>query len=153
MEASLPTHMMLVSMQRVIAAGYEARADLIRNLNVAAVVPLAKLDELSVARVAKRVDDATTALLRDTHAVNELDALFATAMFVMVLVDEGLLTDVRSMPVLSALLLLEDLKNEEPDVNGERPVWALKEKRFREQGYGLLKRAQLLGYYIPGLRN
>lgn len=144
-QTCLPAHLMFLSMELALKEGVQARADLLQKLNVASITGLRKLDPLTIARVAKRVDDAARSIMRDTH-VEVLHGLYSSAMLVMVLVDEGLLTDVQSMPVLTALMLLEDLKASQDD---KEFLWKLEERKLRDTAKQMLSRAQLLGLYLP----
>jgi hypothetical protein len=68
-------------------------------------------------------------------------------MFPLLLVDEGLLDDKTCQAVLVALLLMEDAKNDDPDVDGLRPVWSVNERLWRKEAGYLITRAQLQGLY------
>jgi hypothetical protein len=115
------------------------------------VVPLAKLDALSISRVAKRVDEVATTLLRDLSADDPREALYVCAMFALLLVEEDRVFDKGNQAVLVALLLMEDVKDEEPDVDGFRPVWMVNEKKWKAAAGKLLNRAMIMGLYSQGI--
>ena len=146
-ELALPAHLLAVMLAQVAKDGVEMRIDLRHRVNLAAILPLKKLDELSVARVAQRIDSLAVTLLRLIKTDSPREALYQVAMFAIVLVDEGYFADVQNMAVLVAMLLLEDVKSEEPDVNGARPVWSAHEAKWRSAARDLLRAAQWLGYY------
>jgi hypothetical protein len=64
------------------------------------------------------------------------------------LADEELFPDPRNQAVLVALLLLDDVKNDKPDVNGELPVWKLDEILWKTEAKKMLRRANLMGLYL-----
>lgn len=150
-EGALPALMMFLMMEQCKKLGIEVRADVLHNLNQAAVVPLSRLDALSVSRVAKRVDETATTLLRDLHADDPREALYVCAMFALLLVEEGRIFDKGNQAVLVALLLMEDVKDEEADVNGFRPVWLVNEKKWKSAAGKLLNRAMIMGLYMEGV--
>ena len=149
-ERALPGLMMFLMMEQCQKIGLEMRADVMHRLNVASAAPFAKLDTLSVSRVAKRTDDAATTLLRDMTADDPREALYIAAMFALVLVEEGQLADKDNMAVLVALLLMDDVKNEEPDADGLRPVWTAREAKWKDAAKRLMTRAMIMGLYARG---
>ena len=68
-------------------------------------------------------------------------------MFVMKLVDEGRFPDVRNQAVLVSMLLLEDVRDERKDVDGQGVVWRLQEAKWQEEAGKILNRAILMGLY------
>jgi hypothetical protein len=147
-ELAVPAHMLILVMEQVHRTGYELRADVVRHLSHAAVLPFTKLDELSVARVARRVEDVATTMLRDLNSDDPRHALYVSAMFVLMLVDKGLYADVKGQAVLVSMLLIEDIKDSRPDVDGQGPVWRLEEQKWNEEAKKLLSRANLMGLYL-----
>ena len=146
-ERCVPAHMMVLMMQECSKIGLEMRADVQHHLNVASVAPLAECDTLSVARLARRVDEVATTLLKDLSPDDPREGLYACAMFCLVLVEEGRIADVKNQAVLVSLMLLDDLKDESKDVNGEGVVWHLRERKLKEDARRLLSRATLQGLY------
>ena len=149
-EQALPAHLMFLMMEQVQKLGLELRADVLQHLNRAAIAPLARLDELSVARVARRIDDAARTLLHDLSPDDPRHGLYCCAMFCMTLVDEGRITDVRNQAVLVAMLLLDDIRDDSKDVLGAGVVWRLQEGQWRKEAQRLLNRALLMGLYVVG---
>jgi len=147
-ELAVPAHMMFLMIEELRKKGFELRADVLQHLNLAAVLPLAKLDELSVSRVARRIEDVATTLLRDLNADDPRHAIYVCAMFVQLLVDRALDADVRSQAVLVSLLLIDDIKDDRPDVNGDGVVWRLEEQKWTGEAKQLLLRANLMGLYL-----
>ena len=152
-ERCLPAHMLFLMIEECRKIGLELRADVARQLNVSAIAPLARVDSLSVARLARRVDDDARALLRDLSPDDPRDGLYCCATFVLTLVDEGRLADKDNMAVLVALLLLQDVKEDRPDEDGAEAVWRVQEARWAEEAKKLLRRVVLLGYYARPVCN
>ena len=147
-ETAVPAHMLVLMLNACRDKGIEARPDVLRHLNVAAVSPLTKCDQLSVARLARRIDDVATTLLRDLNPDDPRHGLYSCAMFCMKLVDEGRFPDVRNQAVLVSMLLLDDIKDDRPDVNGLSVVWKLEEARWASEADKLISRANLMGLYL-----
>ena len=68
-------------------------------------------------------------------------------MFNMLLVDEGLIIDKGNQAVLVSMLLLDDVKDDKPDENGETAPWHAREKVWKLLAKKMLKRAEQLGLY------
>ena len=117
------------------------------HLNRAAAAPLARLDAFSISRLAQRIDDVATALLRDLNPDDPRHGLYCCVMFVMKLVDEGRFPDVRNQAVLFSMLLLEDVRDERKDVDGQGVVWRLEEKKWQDEAARMLNRAITMGLY------
>lgn len=148
-EQILPAHMMTLMLEQCGSVGVEARADLIHKLNNAAAAPLASLDMFSVSRIAKKTDDAARALLHELSPDDPREGLYVSAMLAIVLLDEGLITDPQNMAVLVGLLLMEDVKDDSRDVNGQSAIWKERERQWQKDAKNLIRRAKLLGYYLP----
>lgn len=146
-ERALPAHMMVLMLDECRKIGIEGRADLLHHLNVASVAPLSRLDTLSVARVAKRIDDTATTLLHDLSPDDPREGLYVCATFVSVLVDEGRIQDQTNQCVLATALLLEDAKDETPDEDGNGAVWKANLKGWEAKARQMLFRAVMLGLY------
>ena len=69
-------------------------------------------------------------------------------MFVLMLVDEGRFRDAANQAVLVSMLLIDDVKDDRPDVNGALPVWRLDEMRWKAEAKKMLARANLMGFYV-----
>lgn len=146
-ELALPAHLMFLMAEECSKAGLELRADVQHKLNVASVSPLSQLDTLSIARVAKQVDDLARSLLHDISPDDPRDGLYSCARFCLKLVDEGRLNDPQNMAVLVALLLMDDVRDDRKDVAGNEAVWGLAEKRWADNAGRMMMRAVLAGYY------
>lgn len=146
-ENALPAHMMFLMMEECQKIGIVLRSDVMHKLNVASASPLAKLDTFSVARLAKRIDDAARSLLHDLSPDDPRHGLYVCAMFALSLVDEGFLDDRTNQAVLVALLLMSDIEDENKDVNGEGAVWRIEQARWKKEASSMHVRAALLGLF------
>lgn len=148
-ERALPAYMLYQTMEATKKVGIEVRADVLHHLNNASAVPFAQLDMLSVSRVAKRTDDIAKELLRELNADDPRHALYVCAIFCLLLVEEDRIESKEkgNQAVLVSLLLMEDVKDEEPDTNGYRPVWKANEKKWRAEAGKLIMRANIMGLY------
>jgi hypothetical protein len=154
-ELALPAHMLFLILEEASRRGIEMREDLRHRLDVAAATPLQGLDDLSVSRVAKKTDDAANSLIRLLKTGDVREAMYQLAMFPVVLVDEGyfgVAKDQGNMATLIGLLLIEDAKDEKPDVNGYAPIWEIKEAALKKAARDILRNAQLLGYYTHAMQ-
>ena len=122
--------------------------DVRHHLNTAVASAFSKLDPRAIMHVAKQVDDTANTLLRDLHSDDPREALYTCAMFVMLLVAEGRFTDARNQAVLVSSLMIEDIRDDRPDVNGEGVIWRLQEQKWTEHARAMLTRANLLGFYL-----
>lgn len=146
-ELSLPAHMLILAIELCQKAGFDLRMDVIHHLNMASARPLAQLNMFSVARVASRVEESARSLMRGLASSDPRHVLYVCAMFPLLLVDEGLLNDPKNQATLVALLIMEDVKNDEPDVAGQRPLWQVNQSLWRKEAGQMLIRAKLLGMY------
>lgn len=147
LERAIPAYMMLLMLDRCKAEGFEARADLRHHLNVASVAPLSQANGKGVAFLAREVERVSQLLTKDLGADTALEGLYVCAAFALLLVDEGRLQDKGNQAVLCGMLILDDAKDETPDVNGERPVWAIKSRQLEDAAGKMILRANLLGFY------
>lgn len=147
-ERCVPAHMLFLMMEECQKIGYELRSDVMHHLNVASVTPLAGLDTLSVARLARRVDDVARSLLHDLSPDDPRHGLYCCAMFILKLVDEHRLDDRQNQAVLVALLLMDDVRDDRKDAGGQEPVWRLEERQWKEEAGRLLFRAMMQGLYL-----
>jgi len=147
-ETALPAYMMALMVEEAQNKGFDLRADVIAHLGRAAAMPLAKVDELSVSRLARQVTDTATTLLTDLNPIDPRHGLYCCAMFVLTLVDEGRFPNVTNQAVLVATLLMDDVKDDRPDVNGALPVWRVEEIKWEAEAKKMLLRANLMGLYL-----
>lgn len=142
-ETSLPAMMLGLMAEKCLEAGFEFRSDILKRLNVAAVAPLSGLgNDLSVSRVAKRLDDASRALLNDMSPDSPQHGLYVCAMLILLLVDGQFFADAKNMAVLVALLLMNELRD-----RGSDSAYVFNEVLLRSEASKTLGRAQLLGLY------
>lgn len=139
-ELAVPAHMLVLMSQEVGKRGWSLRADVVHYLNNASVVPLQGLDQLSVARVARRVDDVSRALLHALSPDEPVRGLLSVAYFVLKLVDEGLFDDPKNQAVLASLLVVEEAKHE--------LEWRFNGQRLQVEAENLLLKARLMGLYF-----
>ena len=152
-EKALPAHLMFLMMEECQKIKLELRPDAMAHLNRAAVAPLVRLDELSMARVARRIDETARTLLRDLAPDDPRHGLYSCAMLVLVLAEEGRLSDVGNQAVLTAMLLMEDIKDDRKDDRDEGVVWPLVEARWKKDAGKLLSRCVLMGLYVASSCN
>ena len=148
-ELALPAHMLFLILEEGGRRGIEMREDIRHRLNIAAVTALRGLDDLAVSRVARRIDETATSLIRLLKTDDVREAIYELAMFPVILVDEGHFGDPKdqgSMATLVGLMLIEDAKSE-PDVNGFSAIWQVNVQKWKKAARDILRNAQLLGYY------
>lgn len=149
LEQIVPAHMLFLMMEQCQNAGYEVRSDVMQHLNLAVAAPLAKFDDVSVSRVAKKSDDISRALLHDLSPDDPREGLYVCAMFILRLVDEGKWTDVKNQAVLVSMLLMDDVRDEtRHGKKDDGPVYRLSEQRWRVAAGKLLFRAMLQNLYV-----
>lgn len=148
LERMVPSHMLLMALEECARKGYECRSDIPINLARGLLAPLAKLDELTAARVLRRSEDTATALLKRLNADNPLEGLYATAMLCLKLADEGLVTDKQAQFVLIGLLIITDVQDDSKDVDGKSAVYRVDEARWKALAGDLLFSANLNGLYL-----
>lgn len=148
LEKTVPPHMMVLMIQACMEKGFEVRSDVLQHLNNAAVAPLARLDALTISRLARRTDEIALALLKKLSPDDPREGLYCCAMFVLQLVDEGIWTDAHHQAVLVSLLLIEDVKDDRKDVAGNEVVWKLEEKRWSNKAHDMMVAARLQGLYL-----
>lgn len=151
LEQIVPPLMLFLMLEQAERAGFEARADVLPKLNNASVAPLSRLDTFSVARLAKRADEIARSLLHDLSPKSALDGVYCCTQFILTLIDEGKWNDPRNMAVLVSLLIMDDVKDDRPDENGNLPVWRVEEPKWIAAAKKMLHRANLLGLYLGGL--
>ena len=138
-ELALPAHLLALMAHELRRQGWELRADVGTYLNNAAVLPLTGLDDLRVSLLAKKIDDMAKAMLHELAPDDARPGLLAVAQFVAMLVDEAVFEDARNPAVLTALLLLDEAR--------EDPEWDWGEIALKRRARTLRNRASLLGLY------
>ncbi|WP_339084788.1 hypothetical protein [Hyphomicrobium sp. ghe19] len=144
--------MLVLMLEACARQGFECRSDILMHLNNAAASPLAGLDAFSISRLAKRIDDIAVSLLTHLSPDDPRDGLYCTAMFCLKLVDEGLLEDKQNQAVLVSLMLIDDVKDDQKDVNGAESVWRVDEARWKASAGNMLHRAHLQGLYLRTIK-
>ncbi|WP_266032656.1 hypothetical protein [Brucella intermedia] len=147
-EQMVPAHMLFLMLEECQKAGYEVRSDVMQHLNVAVAAPLAGLDDLSVARLAKKTDDIATSLLHDLSPDDPREGLMICAMLILRLIDEGKWQDVKNQAVLVSMLLMDDVKDEHKGKGDTGPFWRLEEQKWKDAAGKLMVRAMLQGLYV-----
>lgn len=148
LEKTVPAHMLVLMIEACMKKGFEVREDVLMHLNNAAVAPLARLDELTISRLAKRTDELAGQYLNRLAPDDPRDGLYCCVMFVLTLIDEGLWDDAKNQAVLVSLLFMEDVKDERKDSSGYEAVWAVDEHRWKQKAKDILAAAQLGGLYL-----
>lgn len=152
-ELALPAHLMFLMIEECKKNGLELREDVAHKLNVASVSPLSQLDTLSIARLAKLIDDLAHSILHDLSPDDPRDGLYSCAQFCLKLVDEGRFNDPQNMAVLVALLLMDDVKDDRTDQAGNEAHFHVQEKKWKDNAGRMMTRAVLAGYYSSPLCN
>ena len=133
-ELALPAYMMAYMVEATQKRGFILRADVIAHLGRAAVLPLTRIAEASVSLMARKITDAAAELLRELNPDDPRHGLYCLAMFVLMLADEELFPDTANQAVLVALLLLDDVKNEQAQTSTESfRYWKLDEEILVEE--------------------
>lgn len=145
-ETALPAHMMVLMAQSLYAASvpHRLRPDIVTQLNNAAAVALTALgdDFVAVQRCAKKTDEAAQKLLFKLSPDDPVHGFYATAMFCLVIAEEGYFADVLNMSVLVSTLLIDELKQE-----GGVEHYTFKERILLAEAKKILHEAQREGYY------
>lgn len=128
---ALPAHMMTLMFYDCRKAGWTLRMDVVDKLDKSAGVPLVGFDPLTISRLCKIIDEHAVALLHELSPDSPVDGLHMCAMFVLLLVDKGLIADATAICVVVALLLMEDIKDGEGN-------WPFKERFLRQEAAKLL---------------
>lgn len=142
-ELALPAHLLWVMTDDVRKKGWIPRADVFEHLNRGAAAALNGLDQVSIPRVAKRIDDLARDILREMHFDDERDGLISCAMLVSKLVEERLYPDTTNQAVLVSLLLIDDAM----DAGSELPF---NEARIKQNVGRMLSKLATAGYYRIG---
>lgn len=141
-ETALPAHLLFLMLEEVTAKGvYEFRPDIMIKLNRASIVPLRDLDPLTITRVAGRTDEIARTLINGLSLDDTRLGLASSAFFILKLVDEGLFTDRTNLAVVTALLLIEDMR-------AEGSEWPNAEVACQLYASKMLRSARLLGCYL-----
>lgn len=148
LEKAVPAHMLVLMLEECARRGYECRSDILKHLNNAAAAALTGLDNLSISRLAKRVDDIAVNLLNRLSPEQPVDGLYCVAMFCLKLVDEGLLDDKKNQAVLVSLMLIDDAKDDNKDVNGQGQLSRVDEVFWKQKAGDMLLSAHLQGLYL-----
>lgn len=143
-EMALPAHLLFITAQAVVTSGFIMRADALDQLNRAAIVPMMHLkhDPASLQRAAIRVDKSANSMLNMLSADDNLHALYVVCMFNLTLVTERKLDDPDSLAVLTAMMLITELKE-----TGHTEAYSFKEKLLLTEAHRLLVEANRLGLY------
>ncbi len=143
-ETAIPAHMMWMMAQSLLAANYRLRPDILKQLNVAGMAPLAALgnDYVAIQRAAKRVDDIAKKLLFRLSPDKPTHGFYACAMFCLYIAEEGFFADVHNMAVLVAVVLIDELKTE-----GGAEDYSFREKILLQEAKKLLSEAQREGLF------
>ena len=152
LEAALPAMLILQMLEKSRELGVEMRWDVEKKLSDAVLAPLSKLDPVSVSRVAQRLEDVSATLLRDLNALSAAHAIYVCAVFALLLVEEARIDDKGNMATLVALLIMDDIKYDEPDANGMRPMFAAQEIIWKKEAKAMLFRANIMRLYIGDAR-
>lgn len=122
-EELLPSHMMLLAVDKLYKDGYEIRLDTRGYLNRGIINILKPHSESTALQIAMRTDDYAKAIMRYVDFDEAVTALMAVSMVICKLVEERLYHDEKNQSVLSALMILADAREDDnPDM---APKWNL----------------------------
>lgn len=110
--AMLPAYMMYAIGEKAKQAGLILRDDFFINIPRHMAQGASGLDEISVGRVSQRVDERARELLREISSDNPIAVLFVVMFAILKGVDEGVITDVTSQPVLYSVLLINESEDD-----------------------------------------
>jgi hypothetical protein len=147
-QQTVPPHMVMLMLEECGKLGFEVRGDVTHYLQLAVSAPLARCRAEEISRLASKTDSLATSLLRDLNADDPREALYITATFILTLIEENRWADTKNQAVLVSLLLLDDVKDETVDAQGQNPVWQANERKWRAKSRDLLLRANLQGLYL-----
>lgn len=140
-ERGVLPHMLMLMCERAGRSGFELRDDFMRAISLATISVMADLDDLSISRTAKAIDDNARMLLHDLSPDNAVQGLITVAYFALRLTDTGLWTDPGNNAVLQSIALVEDAKQ-----GGE--AWAgINLMKAAQDADNLLTRSRLLGLF------
>lgn len=139
-ELGLPAMIMCLCVEKAHEKdGWELRLDVLDKLGKSVAAPLAGFDMMSVSRLGSRINEHAEALLHEVSPDEVVDGIHIAAMFVVVLIGEGLFEDHHAVVVTTSLLLLDDLK--------EGGNWPYKERWLQTEAKRLLALARARGLY------
>ncbi|QIG66799.1 hypothetical protein EVB27_130 [Rhizobium phage RHph_TM16] len=104
----LPAYLMYAIGLQAAAVGLELREDFYEHLRRHMVKAVEGLDELSQARVSKLVEERSLELMTAVNTQNPIACLYVILYCIMKAVDEGVITDVTSQPVLYSVLMINE---------------------------------------------
>lgn len=148
LETTVPAHMVLLMLEACGKQGYEARLDVLGHLSRAVAAPMMGRDGLSISRLARRTDELARSLLNDLSPDDPREGLYVCATFILTLIEEFRWHDKTNQAVLVSMLLLEDVRDDSKDVDGQGSVWRLQEAKWQTLAKDILRRANLQGMYL-----
>lgn len=152
LERAVPAHMLVLMLEACARQGYECRSDILKHLNNAAAAALTGHDNFSISRLAKRIDDIAVRCLHRLNPDNPVDGVYCCAMFCLKLVDEGLLDDKQNQAVLVSLMLIDDARDTNKDVNGQGQLRRVDEVFWKQKAGDMLLSAHLQGLYLRTIK-
>lgn len=146
-ETALPPLLLLEASRVVVIAGYRLRSDIQSKLDAGAGAALASLarDPSAISEAATRTDEAARRLLNDLGVSDPVHSMYVAACFALRLVEEHLLADDTNPGVLTAMLLMLDLKE-----HGFAEDYIMRERVLVAEADRLIVRAKKLGLYDSG---
>ena len=120
----------------------EIRPDYIKVLQLAQAAPLAGLDEITVARLAKRVWHDTCEIIKAMDARSYPERVLGICFFCQYVLDRGESFDATNQGILVSLDLVREAKEDEGG-----PPWFFDERRAQELGWQAFRKARELGVF------
>jgi hypothetical protein len=104
----MPAYLMFAIGMKANEVNLALREDYFEHLRRHMAAAVVNLDELSVARVSKLVEDRALELMQAVNTTDPIACLYTIFYCILKAVDEGLITDVGSQPVLYAVLMINE---------------------------------------------
>lgn len=144
LDLSMLCYLPLLVLESIMAKeNMQARADWKQVLELGSVAPFAHFDDLSVARLAKRIDADAREVLKEAGISNLRHLMLSVCRLILILVDQGRVEDKANSGVLFALAVMEEA-TVDPE-SGWQWHAALSFDRTKQMKY----RLNWLGYQMP----
>lgn len=139
-ELCVPAHMLVRLIESLKKSGqWELRRDLLATLNKSMASTFQRLAPLKQTMAAKQVDEHAEALLSRLNPVDLRQALYATSVWIVKLLEEGLYRDKTHQAALTAMLIAVEAQ--------EDGSWQIHEKQAVLDADRLLTEARRRGLY------
>ena len=141
---SLPAHMLFLMLETLKARGASIRPDFMPNLENAVLANFSKLDELTIARLAKRLDRDARDILREGGIGDATEeGVIAVALMTLKLIEASVLRDKGAIAVLISLQIVDEASKD--DVG--REMWRWRDGMGEAMAGRMRNRGSALGYW------